>query len=396
MTAQTGQYVGNQTPEGVINFGLGQPAPTMLPRDRVAEAATRLAQADPLLLQYGAGRGFVDFREALAEFLSRRYARPVGENDVGASGAISLTLSLAADVFARGSSGRRAVVVTEDPTYFLARGIFESSGAEVVGVPTDTQGIDVDALERRLDAGAPVDVVYVIPAFQNPTGATLSPQRRDRLLELADEHDFYVLADEPYNLLGFGTEAPLPLAMFDGGRDRVLSISSFTKILAPGLRLGWVHGSRAVLKRFYRHGVFRSGGALNPVISYVVEGLMRDGSLDAHLDTTRTELKRRADALVGALERRLPQAEWVVPEGGYFAWVRLPGVDVEALGRVAGELGVGFVTGTRCSVAGEGEHLSDAFERLRLSFSFYAEPEIVEGVERLAQAVERLQPASGG
>lgn len=384
MTEQIGPYVGNQTPAEVINFGLGQPTPLLLPRDLIASAAERLAEADPLLLQYGTGRGYVGFREALAEFLSERHGLPVGANDVAASGSISLTLSFAADVFAR----RHGVIACEDPTYFLARGVFESAGAEVVGIPMDADGLDVERLAQRLDAGLEIDALYTIPAHQNPTGLTLSTPRRERLVELAVRHDFVIFADEPYNLLDFGEDGrvPPPLVTLDGGRDRVLSISSFTKILAPGLRFGWVHAPRALMRRLFAHGVFRSGGAINPVISYVVEGLLRDGRLATHLDETRDALARRATALCDALQAKIPEAEFARPGGGYFVWLRLPaGVSATALAAAAAQHGVAFVPGPRCAVEAQ---LDD---RVRLSFSFYDEMELAEGVDRLAAAIGALR-----
>lgn len=378
MTSQVGQFVGNQTPEGFINFSLGQPSPSLLPRDLIARSAARLAGADPLLLQYGATPGFEGFRQSLARFLSEAQGVDVEPDALAASGAISLSLSLAADVFGR----RGGVVVCEDPTYFLARGIFDSAGLETVGIPVDASGLDVDALRGRIDAGLEVDLVYTIPSFHNPTGGCMSDARREALIALAVEKDFVVLADEPYNLLYFDRLRPRPMATLDAGRDRVLSVSSFTKILAPGLRLGWVQGSPALRERFLSHGTLRSGGNLNPVMAYIVQGVIDGGGLASQLETLRAELGQRRDALCQALRDELPQAQFAEPAGGYFVWVTLPeGVSTRQLRRDAKEHGVGFTPGYRCAVE------ADLDRSLRLSFAFYEPDELREGVRRVARTL---------
>jgi DNA-binding transcriptional MocR family regulator len=377
MTAQVGQYVGNQTPEGLINFSLGQPAPHLLPIKMIGEAAGKLADADRLLLQYGATPGFEDFRTSLADFLANAHGIPVDSDQLFLSGAISLSLSLVADVFAR----RGGVIACEDPTYFLAKGIFDSAGIEVIGIPTDAQGLRVDALRDRIEGGTQVDLVYTIPSFQNPTGSCAPEERREALVALAEEKDFIVAADEPYNLLYFDELRPRPLAELDRGRDRVLSVSSFTKILAPGLRLGWLQGSAELLKRFASHGTLRSGGSLNPVMAYVVAEIMKSGQLARHLEMLRDQLGRRRDALCEALREELPDLRFELPAGGYFVWAHLPeGESSRILNRAAKSHGVAFTPGYRCAVDGEFDN------SLRLSFAFYDPGELREGVRRIAAA----------
>lgn len=377
MTEQVGQYVDNQNPEGVINFSLGQPSPGLLPIRLIGEAATTLVDADPLLLQYGSTRGFRDFRETLAGFLGEQYGVGVNPEHLCASGAISLSLSLLADVFAR----RGGVIVCEDPTYFLARGIFASAGIEVAGVPTDDDGLVVEALRERIEGGLRVDLVYTIPSFQNPTGTCATEARREALVALAEEKDFVVVADEPYNLLDYDGFRPAPLATLDRGRERVLSVSSFTKILGPGLRLGWVHGAPKLIDRFAAHGALRSGGGLNPVMAYVVAEVIRRGQLTSNLETLRARLGERRDALCHVLRGQLPELEFRRPAGGYFVWGRLPaGESSHELRKVAKGFDVAFTPGPRCAIDAD-------FDRyLRLSFAFYEAWELVEGVRRIAEA----------
>jgi len=380
LTTQTGQYP--QTPAGpeAINLGLGQPSPSLLPLALVHDAAAaRLgAGADPLVLQYGAIAGPESVREALGGVLSRRYRFGVRAAELLVTGGISSSLAFASQLFARPGQA----VVCGDPTYFLAKGIFESQGLPVVGVPVDDGGMQVELLERRLEAGLRPAFVYCMPSFHNPTGVCLEPGRARRLVELAERHAFVVIADEPYVMLHFG-EAPPPCMMtYDEGRGRVLSLGSFSKILGPGLRLGWVHASEALVERFSQHGALRSGGGLNPVVASIVEGVIESGGLDRNIEHLRATLGGRARVLWKALRECLPEQAVAEPQGGYFVWVPLPaGVDANELLARAETRGVRFTPGTRCAVE------RDLRSFVRLSFAFYDPPELELGVERLAAAL---------
>ncbi len=379
MTEQSGPFIQTPTVPGVLNLGLGQPAPALLPIEAVRQAASAaLATVDRLLLQYGAMRGPAGFVASLSGFLTRGYGCTVEPDQLMVTGGISQGLSLVADVLGR----RHGRVAVGDPTYFLARGILETAGLEVVGVPVDDHGLDVDALGRMLDAGLCIDFVYCIPAYHNPCSVNLSPERARALVALADEHDFIVVADEPYVLLNFGPR-PACLMAHDEARGRVLSLGSFSKILGPGLRLGWAHAAPALIERLSEHGVLRSGGGLNPLASVVTQRLIDDGVLAGHIDALRETLGARADALGTALRRHLPQAEFRQPQGGYFAWLRFPdGVDTTALDeRGRAQHGVGFTPGPRCAVT------RDLADHARVCFAFYDEDELAEAVRRLAAAL---------
>lgn len=383
MTHQDGPYVDNPAREGFINLGLGQPSPRLLPAELFAEAARScLDCADPLLYQYGRRAGPEPFREALALFLERAYGRPVAINELAAAGSISLNIALLADVFSEPGD----LIACEENTYFLAANILARGGRELVGVPMDDEGLDVAALARLIEErGRAPALVYTIPTLQNPTGVSLSPRRREELIDLAAARGFFVLADEPYNLLRFDG-APCPaLALSDAGRGRVISMGSFSKILAPGLRLGWLHAAPDLIERALNHGVIRSGGGLNPVIGAVVEDLMRDRRLDAKAAVLRAVFRERARALEAALKERLPSWSFRPAEGGYFLWVRPPaGLDIAALAEAAERFSVGFLPGARCAVGGQGS------SALRLSFSFYEPDELREGARRLAEAARSL------
>lgn len=375
LTEQAGPFIQTASIPGVINLGLGQPSPRLLPIAGFARAASAQlhASTDPLLLQYGAQLGHFGFRRSLACVLGREYGQRVDAEDLMVTGGNSIALTLVSELLAQ----RGALVLCEDPTYFLACGVFASAGLQVRGVPVDADGLDVDVLARLLASGVRPAFVYCIPAFQNPCGACLAPERARRLVELAEQHDFMIVADEPYVLLHYGEQRPGSMTRYDEGRGRVISLGSFSKLLGPGLRLGWAHATPAVIERLATHGAVRSGGCLNPIVAHIVQPMLDDGSLLAHVATLREVYGDRSRALCQALRERLPEARFVDPQGGYFCWVEL-GQDAEALLERAEN--VRFMPGSRCAV----ERDLSAFARL--SFSFYESHELLEAVARLAAA----------
>jgi 2-aminoadipate transaminase len=344
-----------------------------------AAARDRLGPGnDPLVLQYGAAQGYLGFREALGEFLHQRLGAPVAPDMLAITGGISSGLGMVAQIFAR--PGDR--VACGDPTYFLARGIFETAHLQPVGISVDEHGMDVDALANALGRGLEIAFVYVIPSFHNPRAVNLDPARAERLVDLAERHDFVIVADEPYPMLHFG-HCPPSMMGHDRGRARVVSLGSFSKILGPGLRLGWMQAEPTLLERFLQHGVLRSGGGLNPLVSSLVHATIESGVLADHVETLREALARRARALTRALDTHLPELEYVRPEGGYFVWGRLPDdIDTTALLEHArSRHGVGFAPGQGCAID------SDLSSCLRMSFSFYDENELEEAVRRLHAAL---------
>ena len=377
LTAQGGRFVQTSAPEGVINLALGQPSPRLLPLATIAGAATAQLRpdADPLVLQYGALRGYEAFRVSLAAYLSEEYALPVSADELLVTSGTSSALTLVSEVFAE----RGALVISEDPTYFLAHGVFRSAGLEVQGVPVDGEGLDVDALEHLLvEQGLRPAFVYTIPAFQNPSAVSLSPARARRLVELAARFDFLVIADEPYVALRWDGARPGSLTQYDDSSEgRVLSLGSFSKLLAPGLRLGWAHGAPALVDRLSQHGALRSGGCLNPVIANLVHHVIDSGGLQRNVELLREALSARSRALARALRTHLPGCAFHEPRGGYFCWVDLgEGHDAPALLERAERLR--FIPGSRCAVG------RDLSRFVRLSFSFYEPHELEAGVAALA------------
>lgn len=359
-----------------IDFGNGQPSLSLLPTAALRTAADHfLAPQDASWLQYGADQGEEPFREALAAFLTRRYAAPVAASQLMTTSGNSQALDLICTRFTKPGD----TIFVEEPTYFLALDVFRDHGLHVVGIPIDAQGMRLGALRDALAAHRPV-LLYTIPSFQNPTGITLAAERRVPLLEACAAHDVLVVADEVYQLLDFGHAPPPSLATFDSAA-RVLSLGSFSKICAPGLRLGWIHGAPALLDTLMASGLVQSGGGLNPFTSGVVRSLLTLGLADTGLDALKRVYAERSAVLCDALRRAMPDVHFIAPEGGYFVWVELPaGESATALLPFARAEGVTFHPGTRFVTR---DRFDDA---LRLSFAHYDGPALVEGVQRLARA----------
>jgi 2-aminoadipate transaminase len=370
-------------PEGVIDLGVGQPNNAILPVDYVRRAAAMQFNDSPEFLQYGAEWGDGYHRIALSEYLTEAYGTPVAPEQLFSTNGNSQALEMLCTVLTEPGD----VVIVEEPTYFLAFQMFRDHGLEIRGVPIDHDGLVVSALIDEVaairSAGKRVAFAYTIPAFQNPTGVTMSAQRRLELVDAARADDVLIVADEVYHLLRFapGEMPPAMSAFVDEGP--ILSIGTFSKILAPGMRLGWIHGSVERLATLADSGLILSGGGLNPVTSTLATAMMRAGWQSEYVEWLRATFARRSAAMVAALGEHMP--EWVkydVPEGGYFVWLRLPpGTDGAALRSVAKQHGVDVRHGAQFSPTGAlGNHL-------RLSYAFYDDDDIVEGVARLGRAL---------
>lgn len=392
MSAGISTQHGNDT--DVVDLARGDPGRDLLPAALVREAADRATAAlDPDLLQYGLEAGDAGVREAISAFLEREGAAPVPAERTFLTAGASLALHLVCSLFAR--PGDRVLVA--DPTYHLALAQFRDHGLRVEGVASDARGIVPEALEAALRRG-PAALLYLVPVFANPTGTTLPPERQAAVAALAGRYGLRVVADEVYRLTGFpspggGTAGPArpaapppSLTSFDG--DRVLALNSVSKILSPGLRLGWIDGPPADLRRIATSGVLRSGGGMNPFPAALVRAAIDGGALAAHLGHVRTLLRERHAALAAALTRDLPEASFVPATGGYFLWVRVPGLDVDAAETRAAlaRHAVRVAPGTQFSPGGEGD-AGHAREHLRLCFAHAAPATLREGAARLAAAL---------
>lgn len=368
-------------PPDVTDLGIGQPNDGILPveiLERAAAAALGRGQRHPL--QYGTERGDGHLRLALARFLGPRYGG--AEVDPGAM-LVTNGNSHALDLLCAALTEPGDTVLVEDPTYHLALGILRDHGLEAVGVPVDDGGLSIGALEEALTRHRP-RFLYTVSSYHNPTGATLSDERRRRLVALAREHGFWIVADEVYHLLRYRDDpGPAPMAAHvDSGV--VLSLGTFSKILAPGLRLGWLQGPEDLIASLTRRGVMASGGGFNPFTAALVAPALDDGSVDRYLDDRlRPLLAHRAAVMADGLRAHFPpEVTWRGPDGGYFFWLRFPdGADTARWLPAAAQRKVGFRPGSLFSVSGRWA------ERMRLSFCFYEADAIAPAVARLGHIV---------
>jgi 2-aminoadipate transaminase len=363
---------------GVIDFGVGQPSADLLPLRRVRAASERFfAHAQAIELNYGDKQGDPRFRAALASFLNQAGGHAASADSLFVTAGTSQALDFVCHRFARPGD----TVLVEEPSYYLAFQVFRDHGLNIVGIPLDGEGMDPDQLEREIARHRP-RLVYTIPSFNNPTGQTMSLARRERLVALSREHDFLIVADEVYQLLHYGAPPPPALGTWVE-QGNVLSLGSFAKIVAPGMRLGWIQANAGMIQNLVTSGAIISGGCFNHFGSHVVRQMLEDGSLAELIADLRRAYGARVAAMDEALHEHLGGiARWQKPEGGYFFWVTLPpDLDAEDLREAARSAGTGYQSGLRCSVTGGLRNC------LRLSFAFYNEPEIREGVARLGKAL---------
>lgn len=367
-------------PAGTINLGIGQPSPDLMPVELFRDLADGfLADAEPLDFNYGEKQGDIRFRESLADFLSIAYGHDTGPDELFLSGGNSQALDFACERFSRPGD----TIFVEEPSYFLAFQVFRDRGLNIVSIPLDEQGMSIDALEAALRKHAP-RLLYTIPSFSNPGGQTLSAERRRRLVELSREHGFIILADEVYQLLPAFGEVPPALGTMTG-QGNVLSLGTFSKILAPGLRLGWIQASKNLIGTLLDSGWVNSGGSINHLTSHWVRQAIDSGRQEQHIEFVKQAYRERLLAMEAALQQHLQgHARWVRPDGGYFFWLELEtGSDATALRRQAAKFEVGFQPGELFSAGGGLKNC------LRLSFAHYGVDEIHEGVERLAKLLQR-------
>lgn len=373
MTLQTVQI---KVPDDFIDLGRGDPGLDLLPLDLLRDAANdRLGQKDSGILQYGFEQGDGYFREAFAKFLSQQYGFPVDLETLFITSGISGGLDLLCTTFTKPGD----TIFVEEPTYFLALKIFADHGLHVVSIRIDESGLLIDELEAALKAHSP-KFVYVIPTFQNPSGHTMTKERRERLVALAGQYGFLIFADEVYQLLKYTQTPPASFALYIHS-EHVISLGSFSKILAPGLRLGWLQTHPAVMKTILASGVLDSGGGMNPFASAVVRSVVESGGLEKNIETLNQTYRKRVSAMDELFRKHLPQANFSTPHGGYFFWVHLPGLDVQELRKKAQTYKVGLRQGALFSSQNA---LKDY---MRLSISYYDIGDIEQGLMRLSQCV---------
>lgn len=361
-----------------ISFARGAPTPACIDEDLIADCArAALARDGKTILSYGAGGGYGPLRELIAAQHAVDPARVI----VTAGGLQGFVFYVAAQLARR--PGR---VLVEAPTYDRPLKLLGWEGVEVVAVPQDDDGLDLEALEAEITRGGDISFLYVIPTFQNPSGRTLTLERRRRLVELAVAHGIDVLEDDPYRLVRYEGAPVASLHELEGG-TRVTFTSSFSKTAAaPGLRVGWF-----VVPEELRAAVEdrASSTYISPSLlpQAIIHELFVRSAFETNLARVNGLLRAQKDAMLGALEREMPPGvSWSRPDGGYFLWVEFgPGVDTAKLLRWATEKGVTFVKGADFFPDGAG-----GTSAARLAFSYESPERIDEGISMLAAMLEEV------
>jgi 2-aminoadipate transaminase len=361
----------------LISFARGAPSADILPVEAVREAArASLADDWERALSYGTGIG----HPGLCEWVAERHGIDDPARVMIANGSLEAGAMVFQHLLRPGDR-----VIVEQPSYDRTLLLLERLGAERIGVPLEDDGIDVEELDRVL-AGGQVKLVHVIPNFHNPAGCTLSAAKRERLLELAAEHGFWIFEDDPYRELSFEGEPP-PTMLSGDDTGRVIHASSFSKTVSPGVRVGYLAGPGEEIAKLAKHAneLYISP---NMLAESVVWELCRSGALDRNIEFVKGALRERRDVLIEALRERLPESRFVVPGGGYFLWLTLnDDIDCAELRAASLESKVAFIAGADFMLDG-------GRSSLRLSFASVRPDRIPEGVGRIATALDGLRAAS--
>jgi len=360
--------------EDLISLAAGLPAPELYPLEQATEIANQvLAREGDMLLRWCAIEGYPPLRRLLAEQMGLSPSEIL--ITTGSQQGLYL---LARALLAPGD-----FVVVEAPTYLGALQVFRAAGARLIGVPLDGGGMDVEMLENML-ARTPPKLIYTLPTFQNPAGATMGLKRRRRLLELAYRYRVPLIEDDPYSLLRYEGEALPPLKTLDT-HGYVIYLSTFSKVLFPGLRVGWLAAPQRVIEHLSQMKQMIDMFT-NSLAQAVVYQFCQRGFLESHLERVREEYRQRRDIMVEALRHHCPKVEFAEPEGGYFIWCRLErGLTARELLREALRERVSFLTGELFYPDGRGG------EEIRLTFTSQPPDAIAEGIKRLGRALRRLK-----
>ena len=360
-----------------VPLSYGFPDPALFPAEELIESVEGvIREKGDDALQYGGG----EYSDRLAEFVAQR------EREKGIEEEVLLTngATHAIDSVCRAFLDPGDHILVEAPTFMGALGVFWNYGVDITGIPLDEAGMDVDALATELETRRETDrelpkLLYTIPDFHNPTGTTLSRDRRERLLELAAEYDFAILEDGAYTDLWYGGEAPPPLASLDDS-GRVIRVGTFSKTVAPGVRLGWLTAPDRI--RTATRTV--APGGTNTFTRSVVGWYCDQGHFERVLPTLRDAYADRRDRMLDSLAAQMPEGvTWTEPDGGFFLWVELPAeIDTDAMLEPAADTGVTYLPG---SLFYPGDRGTNA---LRLSFAPVDSEQLDSGIRALADTIE--------
>jgi 2-aminoadipate transaminase len=369
----------------IISFAGGLPAPEVFPVKQFQQACNKVLETEASqALQYSTTEGYRPLREMIAERTARYAVTVTPENILITSGS-----QQALDFIGRVFINQGDHVIVESPTYLGALQAWNAYGAQYISIPSDENGMVTDELEKALRIGP--KFIYVLPNFQNPSGTTLSLERRKQLVELADRYGVPIVEDDPYGQLRFeGEHLPSVVSMDSEYRGddgcytgNVVYLSTFSKLLAPGIRLAWVIAPEEVIRKFVqtKQAADLSTAAFNQMVTYEVS---RDGFLDEHVKTIRATYKERRDVMLEMMDEMFPsEVHWTRPLGGMFLWGILPeGMDSSEVLKKAIERKVAFVPGESFHPNGGGKNT------MRINFSYSNPDNIREGITRLGKVLK--------
>ncbi len=366
-------------PDDCIRLHSGYPPPSLVPVEELKEAVVSLLDVEKdLPLHYIGSPRIAMLKEQIQERLDERGISVSGEELLITSGACQ-----AIDLIARIFLDEDTVVAVESPTYMEALEIFQNYTKHIISIPVDEHGLQTDVLEevlakRKRSGLAQPRFLYIIPTFQNPTGTTMTAERRQHVLELAGSYNFFIVEDDAYGELSFYKNPPTLKGM--DKKSRVLHVGSLSKVVAPGMRIGWIAGSSEII---HASAWFKKDQG-HPFAQATMAAYLANIDFKEKLVTLRDTYRAKCTVMLSALEQYLPKSvTWYLPKGGYFVWVKIPGVDTSKMLKEAISEGVSFIPGKYFFL-----DQIDGTEFLRLSFSYEGEKEIVEGIQRLGRVAE--------
>ena len=361
----------------LISFAGGAPAPELYPLEAFRAASDKaFDEWGRTMMAYDGAEGILPLREIIANERMANMGVNVRPEDIRILSGSQQGIDFAGRLFIDEGD----TIVCEYPTYLGALNSFGAFHPSYVSVPMDDNGMIMEELEKTLIANPRAKLIYTVPEFQNPTGITLAGERRKRMVELAEEHDVIIIEDSPYYEIRFEGDNIPAIKSFDTNGDRVIYLGSFSKTLCPGIRLGWACANFEILDR-YRVMKEASDFQASTVTQYQVATFLRDNSLDKLLDESRRVYRKRRDAALAAIEEFFPDnVQYTVPQGGYFIWLTVPGINsTEMFLPAVNDIGVAYVPG-ESFFAG-----ADQTCNIRLSYSQMTEQKIREGIARLAK-----------
>lgn len=362
----------------VISFAGGLPAPELFPVAELKRVTDEIYdESGRQALQYSTAIGYPQLREQIVKRTAHQGVKTTIDNIMISTGS-QQSIDLTAKMFVNPGD----TVIVEKPTYLCALDVFRSYGAHIVGVDMDENGMKIDQLEKAVAENPNTKFIYTIPNFQNPTGRTMSADRRERMIEIADNYDIMIVEDDPYGAIRFAGDDIEPIKFYDD-HERVIYLSTFSKILAPGLRLAWIVAEKSLIKKFTLMKQSADVHSDN-LTQHIVAKFMSEYDIDDHIDKIKQIYRKRERVMMNAIEAFFPKnVHYSHPEGGLFIWVEVPGdVDTKALFDTCIKHNVAFVPGE--------PFYPDAVTpgTFRLNYSNMSDDHIKTGIKRLGDAIK--------